>query len=131
MNDIVFYGCEELTTVYLLSTGAQLNDLVFDGCTSLEAILVPNDTQVYNTYRDMFISQGLKDKVVCDTNGLSFVLQEDGTYVVSQGETDLAGEIIIPAYYNGIAVTAIADGAFEDCTGITSIIMSDMITFIG
>ncbi|MBR2967506.1 MAG: leucine-rich repeat protein [Clostridia bacterium] len=126
-----FANCNNLTVICLKGNNVQLNDLVFDGCTSLEAIIVPNDTQVYNTYRDMFTSQSLKDKVVCDTNGLSFVLQEDGTYVVSQGETELTGEIIIPAYYSGIAVTAIADGAFEDCTGITSIIMSDMITYIG
>ena len=65
-------------------------------------------------------------------SGLSFTLLEDGTYSVSQGTAlQNTTDIVIPATYNGKAVTQIADKAFAECRTLTSIVIPDSVTTIG
>ncbi|MBQ8341869.1 MAG: leucine-rich repeat domain-containing protein, partial [Clostridia bacterium] len=61
--------------------------------------------------------------------GLVFTLQ-DGTYTVS-GYTGTAGEVVIPAQYKGIAVTAVGEQAFYLNKVLTAITIPSSITDIG
>jgi len=63
--------------------------------------------------------------------GLAFILINDGTaYSVSKG-TSTAAVITIPAIYEGLPVTTIADNGFLGYTNLTSIILPNGITKIG
>ena len=57
----------------------------------------------------------------------------DGGYAVTGFESDVADphEVIIPANYEGTAITAIAPGAFKESSAISKIIIPDSITYIG
>jgi len=46
-------------------------------------------------------------------------------------DKDAVGEIYIPAQVNGLIVVSIADGAFRDCKGITSVQTQPVMTTIG
>lgn len=46
-------------------------------------------------------------------------------------KTDADNEIIIPDTYNGAVVTAVADNAFRDCLGISSVILPETLESIG
>ncbi len=61
--------------------------------------------------------------------GLVFTLQ-NGTYTVS-GYTGTAGEVVIPAQYKGIAVTAIGQDAFRSCHTLLAVTIPSSITDIG
>lgn len=62
---------------------------------------------------------------------LSFGLSIDGvSYAVTDCKSSASGEIIIPKEYNGEPITHIGYGAFEDCTNLTSIVISENITHI-
>ncbi len=66
-----------------------------------------------------------------EPNILYFSLNEDEqSFSVSRNTDDLSGEIVIPATYEGKPVTGINYNAFENCTGITSIVLPDSITSI-
>ena len=51
--------------------------------------------------------------------------------MVSLGDAIALGEVVIPAVYNGLPVTAIADEGFIGCSNMTSIIIPNSITDIG
>lgn len=65
------------------------------------------------------------------SEGLVYTLLEDGTYAVSEIGTATESDIVIPAVYNGKAVTAIEDKAFADCEDLKSITIPDSITSMG
>jgi len=66
------------------------------------------------------------------TPGLEFTPIKGNTeYSVKLG-TAVANQIVIPAKYNGLPVTAIGGGyAFSGCTGLTSITIPNSVTSIG
>ena len=66
-------------------------------------------------------------------NGIAYELKGTTATVVSGG--DYTGTIVIPASvtYSGTTyrVTSIGDGAFFDCTGLTSVTIPNSVTSIG
>lgn len=76
----------------------------------------------------------ITDREIDPETGLEFKLLDDGTYSVSCPETNrerLTGELVIPSEYNGVRVTSIADLAFLECNGLTSVTIPQGITYIG
>ena len=64
------------------------------------------------------------------TASLTYKLQSDGTYFV-KGITDATEDIVIPATYEGKAVTGIADYAFENNYKIKSVLLPSSVKSIG
>ena len=73
-----------------------------------------------------------EDEEKTPSEGLEYTLSDDGTYYSVTGIgtcTDL--DVVIPSTYNNLSVTSIADWAFEDCSGLTSVVIPDSVTSIG
>ncbi len=64
------------------------------------------------------------------SQGLSYTLLSDDTYEVSGIGTCTDTDIVIPATYNGKAVTSIGYGAFAYCSNLTSITIPASVTTI-
>ena len=60
---------------------------------------------------------------------LMFEVYED--HVTVSGYNGTPTELVIPAEYEGLPVTAISDFAFYDCSSLTSIVIPDGVTYIG
>lgn len=56
---------------------------------------------------------------------------EDGTIEIAKGTEFNATDISLPAMIDGVAVTHIADKAFQDCTSLISVTIPDSVTTIG
>lgn len=54
-----------------------------------------------------------------------------GTEVYVEDPAQVQGKVVIPATYGGVPVTNIAENAFKDCAGLTSVVMPDNIRYIG
>lgn len=64
--------------------------------------------------------------------GIKYSVNKDGTYTVtSYVREGNATEIVIPAVYEKAAVTAIAPYAFENCSYLTSVTISNSVKTIG
>ncbi len=66
------------------------------------------------------------------SEGLAYEINEDGTTCTITGiGTCTDTDLVIPRAIDGYTVTAIGDYAFEDCTGLTSVVIGDSVTSIG
>lgn len=67
-----------------------------------------------------------------ESNGLKYTLLPDDTYAVSAGnDFSECSDVVIPADFEGKAVTVIADRAFQMCNNLTSITIPNSIVSIG
>ena len=58
-----------------------------------------------------------------------YISLDDGTVKIT-GYTGSNTEIVIPSEIEGMAVISVGESAFEDCTGLTSVIIPDGVTSI-
>jgi len=56
--------------------------------------------------------------------------QDSRTYNVHAANNSISGAVVIPDTYNGIAVTRVAQGGFQNITGITSVTVPNSVTVI-
>lgn len=69
---------------------------------------------------------------VSDSQGVQYTANNDeSTCYVSGHETNYSTTITIPEVYEGRAVTSIGYGAFEGCSGLTSVTIPNSVTSIG
>ena len=66
----------------------------------------------------------------CGSEGLFFLLRDDGTYYVNKGSCR-DNEVVIPATHNGKPVAGILNEAFYGYTIMKSIVIPDSVTSIG
>ena len=64
------------------------------------------------------------------TKGVQYEQSSDGSYAVS-GYDGSSAEVVIASVWRGQPVTAIGDGAFSNCAGLTSVIIPNSVTSIG
>lgn len=63
---------------------------------------------------------------------LSFALNENGNgYVLTDCNEAVSGAVTIPEIYNGLPVTGIAQSAFYNCKGVTSVSVPNSVTSVG
>ncbi len=66
----------------------------------------------------------------CSENKIEYTLSGDGTYYIVSVASNVKGEVVIEATYNGLPVTEIDDWAFYDCEKMTSVAIPNGITKI-
>ena len=99
-----FYGCSALTSVAIPSSVTSIGGWAFAGCAGLDAITVADDNPTYDSRDD------------CNA-----IIEKRGNILVVGCKNTT-----IPA-----AVTAIEEGAFYGCTGLTSVAIPKAVTTIG
>ena len=104
IGDEVFSGCTGLTSVTIGKGVTTIGDGAFFDCPSLESIIIEYDNFVYDS-RD---------------NSNAIIETETSTLITGCKNT------VIP-----VSVTAIGDGAFCGCSGLTSITIPNSVTTIG
>lgn len=98
------FNCESLTDIFIPASVEDIGDDVFRGCTSIESIRVANGNATYHS----------KGNCLIETESKTLILGCKNSKIPSDG-----------------SVTSIGDYAFDDCTGLTSIVIPDSVTSIG
>ncbi len=64
-------------------------------------------------------------------NGLFYKVEYDGSVTITGCDENTSGAITIPDEINGLPVLSIMSGAFQGCTSLTSVTISDGVVVIG
>ncbi|SFW26109.1 Leucine rich repeat-containing protein, partial [Prevotellaceae bacterium HUN156] len=104
IGDEAFLGCSRLTSVTIGNSVTSIGEDAFLGCYGLTSISVENGNTVYDSRNDC--------KAIIET--------ESNTLILGCANT------IIPN-----SVTSIGEGAFSDCSGLTSVTIPNSVTSIG
>ena len=89
-------------------------------------------TDGFVTYTCSFCNDSYQEVLyAAGSVGLEYQTNEDGTYVVVGLGTCTDSHVVIPAYYEGVMVTAIAQRAFYACTTIEEITIPETVSSIG
>ena len=123
IGNFVFGDCNSLTSVTIGNSVTTIRSYAFEGCTSLTSVNIP----------DSVTEIGYIAFARCDS------LQEfTGKFATEDGRSLIMDNTII-AYANASgntytipdSVTTIRNGAFRDCTSLTSVNIPDSVTTIG
>src|ERR1035437_9972953 len=124
-----FYSCTSLTNVVIDSSVTNLGSPAFSSCASLSAITVDNGNPVYASEAGILFDKTL-------TTLIQYPMGLAGSYTISNRVTALGNgafsacagltRVTIPS-----SIHNISDSAFNNCTGLTNVIIPNSVTNIG
>ena len=125
IGDEAFYGCSSLSNLVIPDGVTSIGDWAFCDCSSLKSLVLPDS--VVNLKGNPFCSWNgelkcLSPYFIYDNKVL---FDKDKSKIIAFRDKDTTS-YIIPDY-----VTSIGDGAFEDCSSLSSVVLPDSVTSIG
>ena len=122
-----FMDCSGMTSITIPNSVTSIGNYAFWGCSGLTSITIPNS--VMSIGSDAFYG--------CD-NLISIVVEEGNPTYDSRDNCNAIIKTASNSLFIGcqntnipISVTSIDEGAFRNCTGLTSITIPSSVTFIG
>ena len=128
IKDNAFWNCTSLTSVIIPDSVTSIYDEAFWGCTSLTSVTIGNGVTYIGTFSGYTsltsINVDNENQYYCSVDGVLF--NKDKTSLITYPAGIKSKTYSIPD-----SVTSISDGAFADCTSLTSVIIPDSVTEIG
>ena len=118
IGEAAFAGCS-LSSVYLEGNAPSADSSVFANNNNNATVYFPPDTTGWSS---SFGGLPAKDQYACTTNAGGIIIND---------YSGPGGPLIIPAAITGLAVSGIAEWAFEGCSNLTSITIPGTVTNIG
>ena len=127
IGESAFTYCTKLTSILIPNSVVKIGGYAFGGCNGLTSIIIPNSVTSIGKYAFANCS-GLTSVVVDKDNGRYDSRDNCNAIIETYTNKLVVGckNTIIPN-----SVTAIGDGAFGGCSGLTSITIPNSVTSIG
>ena len=122
-----FYGCSGLTSITLPNSVTEIGKLAFWECSGLTSIMIPES--VVEIGDSAFWKCSNLESIKVDENNKVYDSRENCNAIIEK-----SGNVLIVGCKNTKVpegVTEIGASAFEDCSGLASIMLPDSVTKIG
>lgn len=121
-----FVGCTALKSLTINNSALTISDDAFSECPNLSTIYGIKGSSVESAAR----KHGFVFIEIQNNSGYIAVSGDEKGYTVSEADKNMTCADI-PKEIDGVKITAIADGAFEKCINISSIIIPETVKDIG
>ncbi len=118
-----FYGCSSLTSITIPNSVTDIGLNAFYGCSSLTSIMIPDSVTWIGAW--VFSGCNSLERIEVDSNNTKYDSRQDCNAIIETETNKLiegCQKTVIPD-----SVTDI-DGAFIECSGLTSIMIPDSVT---
>ena len=120
INIDTFLNCNNLTSVTIPDSVTSIGSRAFQDCKNLANIIISEDSQLKSTGHDSFFNTQWYNNL---TDGVVYIGK-----VLYKYKGSMSSNTIIEVKKNTISI---GNGAFQDCTGLTSITIPDSVVSIG
>ena len=112
VGDGAFSGCSGLTSITIPNSVTSIGELAFDECSGLTSITIPNSVTSIGDYV-LNSCDGIKNTIIVNDMFVYLPKTYTGHYSIPENITKIIG------------------GAFENCSGLTSVTIPNSVTSIG
>ena len=112
IGDGAFSGCSGLTSITIPNSVTSIGELAFDGCSGLTSVTIPNSVTSIGDYV-LNRCDGIKNTIIVNDMFVYLPKTYTGHYSIPENITKIIG------------------GAFENCSGLTSVTIPNSVTSIG
>ncbi|MCD7902333.1 MAG: leucine-rich repeat protein, partial [Oscillospiraceae bacterium] len=138
-----FSGCSNLTDVYyggsesewnMIEIGSSGNDYLLSATIHYSSVSDAGDTGDTGGSGDTgntgSSGGGDSSKVMDALDVLEYEIDENGNVTITGCDTSANGRLEIPNTIEDCPVTTISDGAFQNCTLLTDVVIPDSVTYV-
>ncbi len=116
VKNYVFYGCTNLTSVFIPDGVTSIGNSAFSDCSNLTSAIIPDEVKNIGSYA--FSSCNLTSATIPDK------VASIGSYTFSDCSSLVSATI-------GNGVTSVGNGTFSNCNRLTSVAIGESVTRIG
>lgn len=128
IRDSALSGCARLTSIHIPSSLASFDHVQLSTCSGLISVVVDGDNDTYASLDDVLYSKDMSELLLCPrTRTGTFHVPSDVTHIRDSAFQECAG---LTSVVIGTGVEEIGAEAFRGCTGLSSLPLPDSIKSI-